>query len=476
MNLTHHFNLLRSETAPALYFTDSNGENQVYSYKQYFEESTSLASELHKNGFQREQICAFRAPNTPKIVLHLLACFQGGIVAMPLSQRFPQAMVDELVYCANARLCDITTLPTYSSPEERKLVKIDWHFEENQAATILCSSGSTSVPKMFLHTVQNHVLSALGSGRNIPFGEGDCWLQSLPLYHVGGYAIFFRALVGKAAIALPDYTSFNVEAFTRSLEQFPITHCSLVATQLYHCLRSEQAIERLAGLRAILLGGSAIPESLIEQALKHGLKIFTSYGCTEMASQITTTKSPEREHLRTSGNILRHRELCISEEGEILVRGGTLAQGRLTEQGMTSITDDEGWYHTGDVGELDSRKRLIVRGRRDNMFISGGENIHPETIEQTLLERNDIVQAIIVPVPHEIYGFRPVAFLQRFNNLPFDAGFLNELRVLLEQKLPRFAVPDNFFSFPEDIFQTGIKPSRHALRSIAETIVSATTK
>ena len=452
-----------SNSAPALYVWDNTAQVQQYSYTDYWERSNDAVLQLQVQGFIAGDRCAFFAPNTEKTVLILLACLRLGIIAMPLSPRFPKTLAHDLVRVANARFFNwekFTDKNVYAT-DERKESTIEIVLEGD--ATILCSSGSTGIPKMFLHTARNHALSAIGSAENIPFGKGDCWLASLPLYHTGGYAIFFRALVGQAAIALPRSLSFDVAAFTESLVTFPITHCSLVATQLYHLLRSEQAVERLRRLKAILLGGSAIPETLIKQALEHGLKIYTSYGSTEMASQITTTKAVEHEHLRTSGSVLPYRELRISDEGEILVRGGTLAKGQITEQGIKPLTGDDGWYHTGDLGEIDAIQHLLVRGRRDNMFISGGENIHPENAERLLLNLPTVLQAIVVPVPHEIYGFRPVAFVALEGATMLDKQQIEIIENAIAKHLPRFAIPDAFFPFPEDLLTSGIKPSRAEL-------------
>jgi O-succinylbenzoic acid--CoA ligase len=347
----------------------------------------------------------------------------------------------------------------------------------NNEATILCTSGSTGVPKAFVHTLGNHYFSALGSAANIPFGQGDCWLASLPMYHVGGYAIFFRALVGGASVAFPSYQSFDVKRLVQTLERFPITHCSFVATQLFHALRDETAVKRLQSLRAIMLGGGAIPETLIRASLERGLRIYTSYGCTEMASQVTTSPSFEAEDVQTSGKVLTFREIRIADDAEILVRGATLAKGRLGQSGIESITDAEGWFHTKDLGKLSAEGRLTVIGRQDNMFISGGENIHPEAIEQALSLHTSVAQAIVVPVPSDEYGERPVAFVQ-FADVQFadsvvmTAERIQELRQLAESKLPRFAVPDAFFPFPPDTVAGGLKPSRAALKRVAEELVS----
>lgn len=462
------------QDAPALYCLFGEYEHSSHEkwhkvthfYGELHSKAEQIAFAFVDNGVRVGERCAFVAPTNETTLWMLLGCLRAGITAMPLSPRFPEAMVRSLVQQAGARYTadSPSILPGRSHITELPYPPL------SQDATILCSSGSTGMPKMFLHTAEQHYRSALGAAGNIPFGQGDCWLASLPLYHVGGYAIMIRALLGGAAIAIPHYTSFAVERLAEALENLPVTHCSFVSTQLYHALRFQPALERLRRLKAIVLGGSAIPESLIRQALDEGLKIYTSYGSTEMASQITTTKAPEREELRTSGSVLPYRELSISPKSEILVRGATLTQGKVTEQGIMPIVGDDGWYHTGDRGRLDDSERLIVLGRLDNMFISGGENIYPEMIEAALLEHTDIVQAIVVPVAHEIYGSRPVAFLQREGNLPLEDAWILSIRTVLYEKLPRFAVPDVFAVFPQNILASSLKPSRAELQSIAESL------
>ncbi|TAE24786.1 MAG: o-succinylbenzoate--CoA ligase [Candidatus Kapaibacterium sp.] len=462
-------------TASSAFLYSAHPEFQDCSFHDILSAAHHAAVWLQAQGCSHGSRCAFLAHTTPETVLMLLACLRIGVVAMPLSPRFPEHVLQEVVRTAQAvfiSLPDSFTTDNFTTNTPPHISAAEtFQFDVQNDATILCSSGSTGFPKLFVHSAESHLLSAVGSHSNIPFTQGDCWFAALPLYHIGGYATLFRALVGGAAIALPQTRTFDVPALTRSLEQFPITHCSLVATQLHYCLGSEQAVERLRGLKAILLGGSAIPEHVIEQALKRGLKVFTSYGSTEMASQITTTRTTEREELRTSGSVLPHRELMISADGEILVRGKTLAKGQLTKQGIMPIVGEDGWYHTNDIGECDALGRLHVQGRRDNMFISGGENIHPEAIEHILLERPDVFQAIVVPVPHEIFGFRPVAFVQCAEKTSahhrLNPAVCVEFAQNIAEKLPRFAVPNFFFPFPEEMLQSGIKPRRSELQALA---------
>ena len=161
------------------------------------------------------------------------------------------------------------------------------------------------------------------------------------------------------------------------------------------------------------MGGGPVPPSLVDEALARGLPLHTSYGLTEMASQVTTTPpGASLEELRTAGRVLPDREVSISERGEILVRGETLFAGYVEGEELDRPLDAEGWFHTGDLGELDEDGYLRVGGRVDNLFISGGENVQPEEIEEALCRLEGVDEAVVVPVPDEEFGARPVAFVR----------------------------------------------------------------
>jgi O-succinylbenzoic acid--CoA ligase len=318
---------------------------------------------------------------------------------------------------------------------------------------VVFTSGSTGGPKAALHSLGNHYYSALGSNENIPLGPGDRWLAPLPFYHVGGLGVLFRCLLSGATIALPGAG----EPIGEAVDRLGATHASLVATQLRRLLREDSVP---GTLRAVLLGGGAMPESLLDDAVEAGLPVHTSYGMTETSSQVTTTPSgASRETLRTSGRALPHRELRISDSGEILVRGRTLFLGYLDGDGLRDPTDEAGWFHTGDLGHLDGAGYLTVRGRLDNMFVSGGENVQPEEIEAALKRLPGVEESVVVPVPDTEFGHRPVAFVRVGGETRVE-----EISRRLEP-LPRFMVPVAFHPWPEA--DSGMKPDRARLERLA---------
>jgi O-succinylbenzoic acid--CoA ligase len=423
-----------------------------------------------------ESRVALYLPKDDRYVALVFALIRAGHVACPISDRLPSrgvapllqraacsALISEDEAFLRATGTDLLRLMTDDLLEKAPLSSshrsesIDIPLE--RPATIIFTSGSTGVPKAALHTFGNHYHSALGSNANITLRPGDRWLHSLPLYHVGGLSIVFRCLLAGATVALPrPGTSLGTD-----IAGFGATHVSLVSTQLSRLLREGAD---LGGLEAVLMGGGPVPPTLVDEALACGLPIHTSYGLTEMASQVTTTPpGASREELRTAGRALPSREVSISERGEILVRGETLFAGYIEGEGLDRPLDTDGWFHTGDLGRLDENGCLRVGGRMDNLFISGGENVQPEEIEETLCRLEGIDEAVVVPVPDEEFGARPVAFVRA------SGREAEELAQELEPVLPRFKIPISFYPWPKEA-RGGMKVDRAALGKRAQRLRS----
>jgi O-succinylbenzoic acid--CoA ligase len=412
---------------------------------------------------------ALYLPKDERYVTLMLALIRAGHVACPVSDRLPprgvaplfekascSALISddrELMQTADLRRLRPEALLEGESrdppdPDEPMDIPIE------RPATIVFTSGSTGVQKAALHTFGNHYHNALGSNANIALRPGGRWLHSLPLYHVGGLSILFRCTLARATVALPH----QGPSLAEPIVHLGATHVSLVFTQLLRLLREGAD---LGGLEAVLMGGGPVPDSLVDEAFARGLPIHTSYGLTEMASQVTTTPPGATiEELHTSGRVLPGREVSISDDSEILVRGETLFAGYVDGEKIDRPMDEGGWLHTGDLGTLDEDGSLRIEGRKDNLFVSGGENIQPEEIEEALYRLDDIDEAVVVPVSDQEFGHRPVAFVRTGRDL-------ESLAPELGNALPRFKIPIAFHSWPEKT-QRGMKADRLALRSLAQ--------
>jgi O-succinylbenzoic acid--CoA ligase len=432
---------------------------------------STTEEKITKLGFGSGVRVALYLPKVERYLVLLLALIRAGCVACPLSTRLPPGGVaplleraacrvlisdDEEILEAVNRIRKLHPETLLADEPARGQPSGPLHLALDLPATIVFTSGSTGAPKAALHTFGNHYYSALGSNANIALAPGDRWLHSLPLYHVGGLSILFRCLLAGAAGALPKPDAPLGEAIADG----GATHVSLVYTQLLRLL-GEGGFDP-GGLKAILLGGGQIPPPLVDEAASRGLPIHTSYGLTEMASQVTATPPGAlREELHTSGHPLPHREISISDDGEILVKGETLFAGYVKSDIITRPLDAEGWFHTGDLGGLDADGYLRVRGRKDNLFISGGENVQPEEIEEALCWLEGIEDAVVVPISDTEFGSRPVAFVRTTGG----AVEPEDLARALEPTLPRFKIPVAFHGWPE--VTGGMKLDRASFRESA---------
>ncbi len=469
----------RVPEAPALI-----GPDRTWSYAALDGQVTAAAAQIHARGWAEGARVALYGTGRAETAVLLWALLRAGAVACPISTRTPPAGLDALVQTAGCRALltgedvsgkDASEASSVSTPVAPAAAMLDappettpagaaarWDLQ--QPATAVFTSGSTGRPKAALHTLGNHYYSALGSNVNIPLRRGDRWLLSLPLWHVGGLAILFRCVLAEAAVVAPAPSANPAEVLRRER----ITHVSLVETQLRRLLRA-RAGGPPPSLKAVLLGGGAIAPDLIEEARARQWPLHTSYGLTEMASQVTATPpGASLPALRTAGRVLKHREVRIRASGEIQVRGRTLFVGYLEDGAPRRPVDADGWFATGDLGRLDAEGRVHVEGRAGNRFISGGENIQPEEIEAALHALTLVAEAVVVPVADAEFGARPVAFVRAEDGVEVPEA---ALRARLEAVLPRFKIPVAFYPWPEDApNESGLKPDRAFFRVRAQAL------
>ncbi len=454
--------------------------NRIVTFRELDIQVSSALAHLRKSGVKQGDRVAMVEENCIEYVIVLFALFRLGATACPLSH---YAGVQVLVDLARTIKCTHQLTFSGSTPEKNstEMPKVNFPraddllpgteqgsdtLDLDQPITIMTTSGSTGRPKSVLHTFGNHWHSAEGSNRNMPIEPGDRWLLSLSLFHVGGLAILFRCFLfgGTAVIGRP---SDNLPA---EIEKHNITHISLVATQLRRLLADYAKTPHPAppaSLKAVLLGGGPVDNSLLAAAKEAGLPLYTSYGLTEMASQVCTSAPAYPEIIRP----LRGRKVRISDEGEILVKGETLFKGYVEGDEVQLPVDAEGWFRTGDLGTLDDARGLTVTGRRDNMFVSGGENIHPEEIEQSLLQMDEISEAVAVPVSDQEFGLRPAVFvLFASEDATLSHAAMRER--LRAQGLPGLKIPVAFLPLPRAESGPAMKADRVFLRGEAEKLLS----
>ncbi|HDN9021039.1 TPA: AMP-binding protein [Aeromonas salmonicida] len=422
-------------------------------YQQLDARLNSLCLQLEGAGLKSgDRLAAVVRGALPDVLL-AWACVRSGIIFCPLNPAFPltrqAALAQQLDVAAFWSAGEIPVgsgcpLPLDFSTEVTAADQ-PWPLAPAQLNNMILTSGSSGTPKAVVHRLANHLASARGSASLIPLDEECGWLLSLPLFHVGGYAILFRVFLAGASLVLDERS----QPLKTRLECQPITHLSLVPTQLWR-LMAEGFDPARTRLRELLLGGAAIPQPLVARLAAMGFTPKSSYGLSEMGSQVCTGL-PTTAGL--VGRPLPGREVCI-QQGEICVRGDTLFAGYFKEGVLERPLDEAGWFHTRDQGHFTASGELVVEGRIDNLFISGGENIQPETIEQRLVDHPAVAQALVVPIPSEEWGQRPAAFIDWHGEpVPYP-----ELAAWIRATLPGFMVPDLWQPWPD--MGGALKPQR----------------
>lgn len=429
------------------------------SYRNLSQQVLALGTQLRDAGLHAGDKLACIAGNCAELVKLYWACVDNGLLFCPLSPKFPDSQLEGLMqrFAIQYLWCpDDARQPLW---QKRQRLNLNFALTANNTAPeialdtavdIILTSGSSGTPKAAMHSLAGHIANAEGSRSLIALQTGDGWLASLPLFHIGGVAIINRCALAAATTVLPDSSL----SLAQQLKRDPISHLSLVATQLQQLL--DEAPNSLLLIKYLLLGGSAISQSLLDRLQPLDMQVFTSYGMTEMGSQITT--GPVRTD-GSSGKLLPGRQLQI-RDNIIWVRGETLFLGYLQDDGsVDKATDESGWFCSKDRGFLDEQGRLHIQGRADNMFICGGENIQPEEVEAALKLHPDILEAIVFPAPDLKFGYLPSAIVRtRSGELP-DA---QEIKAFLSQYIAAFKRPRHYYAWPA-IDQTGLKVQRQQI-------------
>ncbi len=343
--------------------------------------------------------------------------------------------------------------------------------EPDRAHSVIYTSGTTGRPKGAILTHGNFYWSAVASAANIGVEAGDRWLACMPLFHVGGLSILLRsAIYGTTAVI---HERFDEARAVRALREERITLASLVATMLQRMFDLD-AEPYPSSIRAVLLGGGPAPRTLLEDARGRGLPVLQTYGLTETASQVATLAPTDAlRKLGSAGLPLLSSSVRVEvdgrvaepgEVGEIVVAGPTVCAGYLHRHDATAEAIRDGWLHTGDLGSLDEEGYLYVADRRDDLIVTGGENVYPAEVEAALAEHPDVDECAVIGLPDKRWGTRVVAVAVP-RAATEGASLAETLEAHLRERLAGYKVPRHIELWQEPLPRTASgKLQRHLVR------------
>ena len=311
----------------------------------------------------------------------------------------------------------------------------DWTFAEHDIAAIMNTSATTgqfkSVPLRWCQIKAHVQASQEVLGRS----EQDNWLMVLPLFHVSGLSILMRSLYNGTAMTIME--SYDEEQVLQCIHDGRINMMSLVPTILKNL--EPRIIHHQ--LRVILLGGEFIPRPLVDACVEKQLPIYKTYGMTETFSQsVTMPVLLNLNKLDSVGKPLPGMTVHIVNPdvdgvGEIHLNGPMVMRGYINREPI------HGDFNTDDMGYVDEDGFLYILNRRTDLIISGGENIYPKEIEDTVYAMQGVKECAVIPVADTKWGQVPALFVAFDDIDVLGADLKMIVRDYLSSKLAKYKVP-----------------------------------
>lgn len=296
--------------------------------------------------------------------------------------------------------------------------------DADDVAMLLYTSGSTGVPKGVVLPHRQLHWNAVATNASWQLTAADTALVATPLFHTAGWGVFALPLlqVGGCLVVIDG---FAPDTLLGTMRDARITVAFGVPTQLDVLRTRPRWGEPLPSLRWFLAGGAPCPQRVRDAVWEAGYSFREGYGLTECGPNcFATTTTLARTRPGTVGRPVQHlqmrlandRDACVDEGelGELQLRGPQLFDGYFNAPERTAeVMTPDGWLRTGDLAHREADGVWAIRGRRKEMFISGGENVFPGEVEAALLSCPGIAEASVVAVTDDQWGEVGCAVLVR---------------------------------------------------------------
>lgn len=415
---------------------------------------TIMSNVTHK--FDAGEPVGIVSPNSPEFVVSVLTLWKLGAVPVPINPTLP---IDEII--ERLSLCGIKKVFTSSS---LKLAEIEieaiplpdlkripygnsnpYQKRENKTAVMIFTSGSSGKAKCVEITFENLIANNRLIVNEFHIQNEESWLVSLPMYHIGGFAIISRALLSSGTLYFPE--SLRAEEILKSIRKYKPNNLSLVSPTLFHMVGNNFSVPREC--KNIFAGGGKIDRELIKKAVDTNYPIHLVYGSTETTSMISAVKYEMlKTNINSGAKIFKDVEINFTESelqnnsaariGELIIKSPTVAKGYFNNNSETMRKFSKGRFTSGDYGFIDDEGLLHILGRIDDTIISGGENVNTSEIEQKLKMINGVKDCAVIGINDSKWGEKIIAVFVRDKNSNVSA---KEIIIFAKENLPNFQVP-----------------------------------
>ena len=296
----------------------------------------------------------------------------------------------------------------------------------DDTAALFHTGGTTGAPKLARHTHANQLHAAWGAACMYGTRPTDVILNGFPLFHVAGSFVFgLSTLLAGGEVVLPTRTGLRNPAFmarfAEFVERLGVSFLAAVPTVIASLLSLDLDRDRLRSVRALLTGGSPLPDELAAGfEARYGIPVRNILGMTESAGVISIEPLASPRTPGSCGLALPFTEVVAADadgthlppgrSGILRMRGPNVSPG-YTDPQRNPGTFEQGWLVSGDIGHVDAEGRVFVTGRAKDVIIRGAHNIDPGLIEAVLLRHPGVLMAAAVGEPDAYAGELPVAFV-----------------------------------------------------------------
>ncbi len=429
-----------SGARPAVRFRESAGWS-AWTWSELHERVCFEANRLQSSfGIQAGDRIVLISSNSPNWIVYDLAIQMAGGINVPLHATLTGGqLAEQILHCepsvvfledveqleklreggnavtGDAALRLVVIGEQNNVPEEFQLPAIEF-FEDDQIeqeaavnlaptdlATILYTSGTTGEAKGVMLTQGNLVSNAAGSLEAFDVGSDDLRLSCLPWSHIFARTCDLYAWIASGSeLAIAESREKTLEN-CGELQPTQINAVPYFYDKIYqllsarHTLTTAGSVQEVLGgrMRLCVSGGAALPNHIGELFEAQGVSLVQGYGLTETSPVISTCR-PNNNKIGTVGPPIRDVEVRIADDGEILTRGPHVMLGYYKNPEATAAAIQDGWFHTGDLGEQDEDGFLRITGRKKEIIVlATGKNIAPAQIEGLLTQDPLILQALV---------------------------------------------------------------------------------